>query len=263
MKYILCLLVLALVLSASSAYALYTEKWEMDVDMTSAGAGSIAGTAMHADGGGSGTYGPDGFDYSGGIATFLDNASSSSNQGTALHGAAFEALAGTGGYTVDMRIKWLSGCGGNGSQKSMGFAGAGGVGRGLRVDSGWIHSVSSGVVASGGIDMTPWNELRIIVQSSGLWSVYRKGTWDLVLASPSAGSTPTAGILSNEMGLFLGSFGGSSTTDCSFQLDWVRLAAGTELTADHDPVVPEPGSMLALASGLVGMAGFAIRRRRA
>lgn len=31
----------------------------------------------------------------------------------------------------------------------------------------------------------------------------------------------------------------------------------------EEPPIPEPGSMLALASGLVGMAGYAIRRRRA
>jgi len=266
MRLVLCLILGITLLAATSAMALYTEAWEMDVDMTSAGAGAIAGTAMHADGGGSGTYGQDGFNYEDGIATFLDDASSSSNQGVEIHGAQAEALLGTAGYTVDMRIRWLQGTDGNGQEKSMGFAGIGGVGRGLEIDSGWIYSVSSGDVAAGGIDMTPWNDLRIVVQSSGLWSVYRMGTWDLVLASPTAGNTPTADPLSYELGFFLGSMGGSSTTLCNYELDWVRVAQGTVVDADHNPappITPEPGSMLALACGLVGMAGFAIRRRRA
>jgi hypothetical protein len=264
MKYLVCLLVLALTLSAGCAYAaLYAEAWEMDVDMTGAGAGVILATAMHADGGGTGTYGTDGFNYSGGVAEFLDDTNSSSNQGTAIHGAQFQALVGTGTYTVDMRIRWLSGTGGNGSQKSMGFQGASSAGRGLRLDNGWIHSVSSGVVASGGVVTAEWLDMRIIVGTDGIWNAYVGETGNLILNSTSAGSTPCYGILNNDPGngFFLGSMGGSSTTDCRYLLDYVRVVANADPTAHFD--VPEPGSMLALASGLVGMAGFALRRRRA
>ena len=84
MKYLVCLLVLALTLGlATSAMAAYVEAWEMDYDMTTV-QGTCFGNVLIADGGGSGTYGMDGFDYAGGIGTFLDDGASDGNQGVAL-----------------------------------------------------------------------------------------------------------------------------------------------------------------------------------
>lgn len=267
MRLVLCLILGITLLAATSAMALYTEAWEMDVDMTSAGAGTINDTAMIMPAGaGTGTNGPDGFNYEDGIATFLDDSNSSGNQGVALIDTG-NVLLGTGGYTVDMSIRWLAGNDGTGSQRAMGFAGAAGQGRGVEFDQDNLYSKSSGWVASGpgGQNYAEWSTWRVVVQSNGLFTIYRYMTTDVLLASPSAGDTPTRGYIGDNFGFFLGSLSGSGTSLSSYELDWVRVAQGTDILADHNQpqITPEPGSMLALASGLIGMAGFAIRRRRA
>lgn len=64
-------------------------------------------------------------------------------------------------------------------------------------------------------------------------------------------------------GLLLGSFGTSSSTS-NVSIDWLAYSRNDMYWTPWDlNPIPEPGSMLALASGLIGMAGFALRRRRA
>ncbi|MCX6343877.1 MAG: PEP-CTERM sorting domain-containing protein, partial [Armatimonadetes bacterium] len=41
-----------------------------------------------------------------------------------------------------------------------------------------------------------------------------------------------------------------------------QFAAGDYITMSRCPLVPEPGSMVAMLSGLIGLAGFSIRRRK-
>jgi hypothetical protein len=47
----------------------------------------------------------------------------------------------------------------------------------------------------------------------------------------------------------------------AWEYDWVAYQAGEH--SDWDPsAVPEPGSLVTLGSGLVGLVGFVIRRRK-
>ena len=112
--------------------------------------------------------------------------------------------------------------------------------------------------------MTDFQDLRVIVQSSGMWTIYRKGTDIVVVATSSVGDSPQSAVPIQAFGFYLGSWSGSGTSLTNFALDYVRVAQGTEVLADHGlPATPEPGSMLALGSGLIAMAGLALRRRRA
>lgn len=253
--------VAGLAMYAGNAQALYVEQYEMN-STPELPAGTLNGNVMSATGAGgsangTGTNGPSGFVYSGGIGTFLDDANSSGNQGMRLNGAG--VLLGATGYTADIRIRWLQGTAGNGGQKSMGFAGNTGAGRGLRVDSNNLYYVSSGIAATGsGIDMTTgFKELRIVVQTDGSQSVYLLGSNTAILTVTAPGATGVNVAIDTGPGFFLGSMGGSSTTLSNYELDWVRLAQGTDVLADH---VPEPATLALLALGGIPMM---IRRRRA
>jgi hypothetical protein len=228
----------------------YVELYEMDVSPELVG-GTLYGNVMeHADG--SGTYGPSGFVFADGIATFLDDGNSSGNQGLRLNNAA--GALGTNGYVADMRIKWLAGCEGNGAQKSMGFAGNNGDGRGIRIDNGWIHYVSSGVVTSAAVDMREWVDLRVVVEPDGSQAVYLWqgewpiGNWTKLIEVIAPGATGVNTAITQGPGFFLGSWGGGSTTLCSFQIDYLRVGR----------VVPEPATLVLLVCG----AGLLLRRRR-
>lgn len=61
---------------------------------------------------------------------------------------------------------------------------------------------------------------------------------------------------------------GTQTQDAGFAPTYVGVCLGSRGFADdigfntEGPVVPEPSALLALASGLIGLAGFGIRRRK-
>jgi hypothetical protein len=268
MKVFACLLVLALCLCVATSVSAqifpnyYDEQYEMNAACDTL-AGTVNGNVMTADGGGAGTYGASGFMFANGIGTFLDDASSSGYQGFRLNNAA--GLLGTDGYTVDLKIRWLAGCEGNGSQKSMGFAGNNGCGRGLRVDGNMLGYVSNSLLVAGDIDNTVWQRLRIVVQNDGSQGVYRwvNGSYYLVIEVINPGPVGVSPAITAGPGFFLGSWGGTSTTLSSFQLDYVRVKRGTGLYEIYETVpTPEPGSLLALAGGLFAMAGLAVRGRR-
>lgn len=93
------------------------------------------------------------------------------------------------------------------------------------------------------------------------------GTYDLVDGSLALPVTVTVKDQTGKTYEFLPSANGTSTTP---QLTWelpvvygyanaydITLVAGTT-----GSIVPEPGSMLAMLSGLVGLVGFGIRRRK-
>ncbi|MDO8586791.1 MAG: PEP-CTERM sorting domain-containing protein [Armatimonadota bacterium] len=261
MKYLVFLMVLALTLClTTSAMALYVENYEMDNDMTTA-AGTANGNVMSLNGAVA-----SGWSYAGGIGQFNDDNALNGgvNVGLSLTGAAGLAVVGAGGYTVDMRLQWVAGCAGGASAKTFGFSGNNGNGRGLRINESDVAYISSGVVTSGGLDLTggQWQSIRIIVQADGSQDIYRSdNSWIMGIVAP--GATGLPGASGGAPIIALGNYAGGSTTLTTINVDYVRIAQGTDLYADHNPVIPEPGSMLALASGLIGMAGFAIRRRRA
>jgi len=268
MKYLLCLMVLALICVSTSAFAVaYTEQWEMNADLSTV-AGTVYGNTLTQGTGTDGNGSHTGFTFAGGIGTFLDN-----DTGPGGDLGYFATGSWGGKFTLDMSVRdlamdvpaWP------GKSKDFSFKG-GGQGRGLQVDDGAQFVNGSGVVGTGG-DLAgawgDWVQMRVTVDSStNTATLYDwRGAWTQV-AQTSMGGSGWASELSGSDGFGLGSLAGSSTNLSNFQIDYARVYLGSaDVSAVYDlyapPVTPEPGSLLALGSGLVGLAGFVIRRRRA
>jgi hypothetical protein len=230
----------------------YTEIYEMDVSPELATGTATGHTLTHADG--TGTNGPSGFAFNAGYGVFLDDSNSSSNQGLLMNDAG--SWLGHNGYTADIRIKVLMDTMGNGGEKSMGFAGEPDNGRGLLLDPGGMGYVSNGLLTSNGIDLSSdYVQLRIVVQPDGSQSVYRYLDTAPIITVTAPGGTGINGAVTAGPGFFLGSWAGSSTTQCNFSIDYLRVGLGTDVMRDF---TPEPATLALLALGVIPM----LRRRR-
>src|SRR5262245_2759478 len=99
-------------------------------------AGTVNGFTLSV-GGGTGTLGPSGSSFSGGIMTFLDDSNSSANQGFYLTGATF---LGSLDFIADFRIRVLQnqqGASGGGAAAAKVMSFKSGNQRGLHMDTGF------------------------------------------------------------------------------------------------------------------------------
>jgi hypothetical protein len=96
-------------------------------------------------------------------------------------------------------------------------------------DAGLVHDLA---VSNGGMNAALWADANLLIKNSSSWSPTSAATGFYVTDTVTRSAT--------------GSFG---------DLGAYRFEA-------FAPTVPEPGSFMALGSGLIGLAGFAIRRRK-
>jgi len=80
--------------------------------------------------------------------------------------------------------------------------------------------------------------------------------WDL-------SGTPGHANITGDGVLYSFAQGTSGTSSApQWSKSWLLASVPTDLKLVCTTIVPEPGSLLALASGLIGLAGFVVRRRR-
>jgi hypothetical protein len=259
--------VAGLAMQANSAKAVfYTEQYEMNASPTTLAGTANGNTLSIADPTGNGTYGPEGWVYSGGIGTFLDDSNSSGNQGLAVTGT---WMNGSVSYTADYKIQVLGNQAGSGGKKSLSFW-TGGVGRGLQLNTNTAVFVSgSGTTGtSWGLDLSSlYRDVRVIVDGTAFTATMY---WDENDNDINDGDYTHANVTTGlggsgfwggtTVGFALGSTGGSSTTFSNYNMDYFRVfSGGTNPNAIYE-VVPEPATLALLALGAVPMM---MRRRRA
>ena len=122
--------------------------------------------------------------------------------------------------------------------------------------SWWIPAAALSLPGgAGGMDY----KLVVVSDPTGQLTV---GEEIFKLSVPSGGTELWGGTQAIPMGHFdLSTTGGGKSLLMS--PDSAAIASGLQLQFIATPPIPEPSGLLALASGMVGLAGFAWRRRRA
>jgi hypothetical protein len=185
-------------------------------------------------------------DAGSGILDYSDNA-----EMVALSWAGESASLISNGYTIEMRLQIAS----NGAD-GFGFGIMPGDGNqlawfGVRPGDVFNHFGPGGVVSQGGGDNTDaFHVFRIAhAPSASTFSIWKDGSLltDSAAVITYSGAFVNIGVVSQHAG--------------TGQLDYLRWTTG--VYAPPTPTtVPEPSSLVVLASGLLGAGGFIIRRRK-
>jgi len=167
---------------------------------------------------------------------------------------AFSALSGNAGWERNIVLSFST----DGVwKKCVGFA--------VRPDGAAITNTTSTTVYGGVISAnnTVWHTWTIVgrnfTTAGGVADVYLDGTI-VVNGASLTGTTDSAIGSVDGLSVLAGMSGTTRDGTGSWMFDWVAYKAGVDPT--WQPTIPEPGSLLALGSGLVGLMGFGIRRRK-
>ncbi|MCE5313554.1 MAG: PEP-CTERM sorting domain-containing protein [Armatimonadota bacterium] len=109
------------------------------------------------------------------------------------------------------------------------------------------------------VGATSWN---LVVKAGSSWT---KGNILLKLWSPNLGTIATDSNWALKQGstvLYSGKFFSATSAQATPVISKVLTYTGDPIALTFAQVVPEPGSMVAMLSGLVGLVGFGIRRRK-